>query len=231
MSRLREPDVIVLKPVEDDEQRFLMETSPDVFFLTDHYRGYPTILVRLSKVSRGQLEELVEECWRRLAGPKLLAQLGEGKGLRSKSATSNPSPKKRPSSKSGVSWQDIREMALSYPGMALYPPGDRDATQVRLGKKHLVFMSREPGAACLRPLDEVEQRMLMETQPETYFLTDHYRSWSCILIRLEYARPEELAALLEQCWRRIAPKTVVKAFDAEREMGSLPSRPKRVANK
>jgi hypothetical protein len=74
MSRLREPDVIVLRPIEDDEQRFLMETSPEVFFLTDHYRGYPTILVRLSKVSPGQLAELVDECWRRLATKKLLAE-------------------------------------------------------------------------------------------------------------------------------------------------------------
>lgn len=74
MSRLREPDVIVLKSVEDDEQRFLMETAPEAFFLTDHYRGYPTILVRLSKVQRGQLAELLDQCWRRLATKKLLAE-------------------------------------------------------------------------------------------------------------------------------------------------------------
>ena len=74
MARLREPDVMVLKPVYDDEQRFLMETSPAAFFLTDHYRGYPTILIRLSKVSRGQLAELVGESWRRLAGKRLLAE-------------------------------------------------------------------------------------------------------------------------------------------------------------
>jgi hypothetical protein len=74
MARLREPDVIVLTPVYEDEQRFLMETAPEAFFLTDHYRGYPAILIRLSKVQRGQLAELVEEAWRRLAGKKLLAE-------------------------------------------------------------------------------------------------------------------------------------------------------------
>jgi hypothetical protein len=31
MARLREPDVMVLKPIEDDEQQFLMGTQPDVF--------------------------------------------------------------------------------------------------------------------------------------------------------------------------------------------------------
>ena len=76
MARLREPDVMVLTPVYEDEQRFLMETSPETFFLTDHYRGYPAILIRLSKVRRGQLAELVEDAWRRLAGKKLLAEFG-----------------------------------------------------------------------------------------------------------------------------------------------------------
>ena len=50
LARLREDDVLVLKPVEDVEQQFLMSTVPDAFFLTDHYRGYPAILVRLSAV-------------------------------------------------------------------------------------------------------------------------------------------------------------------------------------
>jgi hypothetical protein len=76
MARLRNDDLdsMVLKPVEDDEQRFLMETQPDVFFLTPHYVGYPTILIRLSKVDRAQLEELVEQSWRRLATKAMLAQ-------------------------------------------------------------------------------------------------------------------------------------------------------------
>jgi hypothetical protein len=88
MARLRNEDLdtLVLKPVYDDEQRFLMETQPDVFFLTPHYVGYPTVLIRLSKVDRAQLEELVEQAWRRLATPKLLAE---------RDGTSAPEPKKR----------------------------------------------------------------------------------------------------------------------------------------
>jgi hypothetical protein len=76
MARLRDDDrdVLVLKPVYDDEQRFLMETQPDVFFLTHHYRGYPTILIRLSKVDRAHLRDLITESWRRLAPPKLVAE-------------------------------------------------------------------------------------------------------------------------------------------------------------
>jgi hypothetical protein len=74
MARLRpdDPDVLVLTKVEEDEQRFLMETQPDVFFTTDHYRGYPTLLIRLSRVDEEQLSELVEQSWRRLAPARLI---------------------------------------------------------------------------------------------------------------------------------------------------------------
>ena len=74
MARLREPDVMVLKPVEDDEQQFLMGTQPAVFFLTDHYRGYPAILIRLSKAQPDHVRELIEQSWRRLAPKKLLSE-------------------------------------------------------------------------------------------------------------------------------------------------------------
>ncbi len=227
MSRLREPDVMVLTPVHEDEQRFLMETSPVAFFLTDHYRGYPTILIRLSKVQRGQLAELIEESWRRLARPKLLAQLeGAASESKRKATKTKVTPAKKTATKKsagaksgpkhGLTWEVARDIALAYPGMATYPPNSPDATQVRLGKKHLIFMSREPGALCLRPLDEVEQRLLMETQPDTYFLTDHYLTWSCILIRLAKVQRADLAALIDQSWRRMAPKKAVAAYDASR---------------
>ena len=78
ISRLREDDVLVLKPVYDDEQQFLMGTQPEAFFLTDHYRGYTAILVRLSKVDPAELRRLVEQAWRELAPKKLVAEYDGG---------------------------------------------------------------------------------------------------------------------------------------------------------
>jgi hypothetical protein len=34
------------------------------FFTTDHYRGYPDVLVRLDKVDARELRELLTEAWR-----------------------------------------------------------------------------------------------------------------------------------------------------------------------
>jgi hypothetical protein len=57
-----------------DERDFRTRADPETFFTTDHYRGYPTVLVRLSKVRRQDLEELLVASWRRLASPRLQAQ-------------------------------------------------------------------------------------------------------------------------------------------------------------
>ncbi len=73
MARLREPDVMVLAPIDDMEMRFLMDTQPEVFFQTPHYVGHPTILIRLSKVDREELRPMIESCWRQLATRKMLA--------------------------------------------------------------------------------------------------------------------------------------------------------------
>jgi hypothetical protein len=45
----------------DDECDFRMKADPETFFITDHYRGYPTALIRLTKVSIGDLEEVLEQ--------------------------------------------------------------------------------------------------------------------------------------------------------------------------
>jgi hypothetical protein len=72
MARLRDPDVMVLKPVEDIEKQVLMDTQPQTFFITDHYRGWPTLLIRLSAAEPEQMRELLEAAWSRLASKSLL---------------------------------------------------------------------------------------------------------------------------------------------------------------
>lgn len=66
-------DVLVIGTGTLDDRDLLIERDPDVFFITDHYRGYPTVLVRLAKIDRRGLSALIERAWRRGATKKLLA--------------------------------------------------------------------------------------------------------------------------------------------------------------
>jgi len=47
-----------------EERDRLMAARPDVYYLTDHFRPYPGVLVRLSNVSRAELRELLAVAWR-----------------------------------------------------------------------------------------------------------------------------------------------------------------------
>ena len=49
-----------------------MAADPDTFYVTDHYVGYPYVLVRLASVRREDLARVLEDAWR-LAAPKKLA--------------------------------------------------------------------------------------------------------------------------------------------------------------
>ena len=61
---------LVLK-LDFESRDDLLKRNPKLFFTTDHYRGYPTVLVALERISDKQLARLLEDAWR-LAAPKSL---------------------------------------------------------------------------------------------------------------------------------------------------------------
>lgn len=68
MTRVREPGVLVLMCARD-EKEMLMEVNPEVYFETDHYKGWPAVLIRLPKISDRELQHRLENAWR-LQAPK-----------------------------------------------------------------------------------------------------------------------------------------------------------------
>jgi len=48
--------------------------DPKTYFVTDHYRGYPTVLVRLPRVRTAELRSLIDVAWRRIAPKRLMAE-------------------------------------------------------------------------------------------------------------------------------------------------------------
>lgn len=58
----QDPDKIVLKMPCDRREQF-MAAEPDTYFITDHYRDYPWILVSLSRVPADALPELLRAAY------------------------------------------------------------------------------------------------------------------------------------------------------------------------
>jgi hypothetical protein len=74
-KRPRQPRIDVLAvrcPASEKES--LLASDPEKFFTTDHYRGFPAILVRLDKVDDRELRELLTDAWRCQAPRKLVKE-------------------------------------------------------------------------------------------------------------------------------------------------------------
>jgi hypothetical protein len=58
-----EPSTLVVR-IGLAERAKLLEAKPSVFYVTDHYLNYPTVLVRLSRIDRNSLRDLLGMAWR-----------------------------------------------------------------------------------------------------------------------------------------------------------------------
>src|SRR5882724_5108855 len=58
-----EPDTLVVRAALEDRDT-LVEEAPETYYLTDYYRRYPLVLVRLSRVEPDAIHDLLTTSWR-----------------------------------------------------------------------------------------------------------------------------------------------------------------------
>jgi len=70
----RAPDgpVLAVRVADVGVKEALVADEPEVFFTMPHYDGFAAILVRLERISRPELDELVTEAWVLRAPKRLL---------------------------------------------------------------------------------------------------------------------------------------------------------------
>ncbi len=81
------------------------------------------------------------------------------------------------------------------------------------GKLIARLRSEAEGGLALR-CDFVERNLLLQADPDAFYVTDHYQDYPMVLINLACVRWDAMPGLLEAAWRMVATKTAVKAFDA-----------------
>jgi hypothetical protein len=63
INKAVEPNTLMIRmPIEQRDA--LIEEQPEVYYLKPHYEPYPCLLVRLSKVHRDALRDLLQGAWR-----------------------------------------------------------------------------------------------------------------------------------------------------------------------
>jgi hypothetical protein len=80
-----EENSIVLIVDSIDERDMLLEADPKTFFVTEHYRNYPSVLAYASKIDAKTLHGMLERRWRKIA-PKKLQQDSAAKPAKKKTA-------------------------------------------------------------------------------------------------------------------------------------------------
>ena len=69
--RVANPAVLAIRVASIAERDAMVSAEPTKFFTEPHYAGFPAVLVRLSDVTRRDLELLLKEGWRCMASSEL----------------------------------------------------------------------------------------------------------------------------------------------------------------
>jgi hypothetical protein len=58
MHHSAEPGTLVIR-VRADERQLMIDDAPETYYVTDYYSGHPVVLVRLARVDRNALRDLL----------------------------------------------------------------------------------------------------------------------------------------------------------------------------
>src|SRR5262249_29287263 len=111
-----------------------------------------------------------------------------------------------------ITFDTVRQIAFEFPGVEEGTTYGTPALKVR-GK--LFARLHQSGVCIVVRIHENERAMRMEADPHTYYITDHYANYPLMLVRLSSVYLDDLRVLLEESWRRVAPKRLIAEYDAE----------------
>jgi hypothetical protein len=84
----------------------------------------------------------------------------------------------------------------------------------KINGKFLTRLRRDDQSVVLMDVSFDEREMLMEAEPGTFHFTAHYKAYPCVLARIESLHPGSFRNFLERRFRKIAPRKLVKDYDA-----------------
>lgn len=126
-----------------------------------------------------------------------------------KKAPVKAKPKAKSAAKSrGLTEAQFKKIALGFPGTVEGSSYGKPA--ILVVKKFFTRLRSEDKSLTLYVGSIDEREMLMEADPATFHVTDHYQDYPIVLARLAGLDAATLQSMLERRWRQIAPKKLVK---------------------
>jgi hypothetical protein len=131
--------------------------------------------------------------------------------------------KSRGKPKRRLGWPRLKAMALKLglPGVDETVSWGEPTLKAH-GKLWVWWSPHEDAPVFKVPFEERE--FLLEAEPDTFFVTPHYKSYPLVLVRPEKLDLDWAKANLIKVWREQAPKRVLKAYDEASPRKASPQR-------
>lgn len=100
----------------------------------------------------------------------------------------------------------FNEIALSFPGA--HEKSSYGSPAIFILKKFFTRLRAEDASIVLKVGSIDERDMLLEADPATFHITDHYKNYPAVLARLDAIDAKSLKAMLAQRWETLYPKTL-----------------------
>ena len=95
-----------------------------------------------------------------------------------------------------MNFEDVRQIALTFPGSEEYIQFGRPA--LRVGKHFLASIAKiDKDTLVLKVPDPLDREIRLAANPALYYLTDHYASFDALLIRLPRSDENRVALSTE----------------------------------
>jgi len=114
--------------------------------------------------------------------------------------------------RSTINFDTVRTIALALPGVE-----DSTARGQLALKAHgkllacvATHRSAEPGSLVVK-VDLSDRAELLVTDPDVYYVTDHYVDYPSVLVRLSRVRPDALRGLLGMAYKYVTRRTVSRS--------------------
>ena len=120
-------------------------------------------------------------------------------------------PSKRAGKRATQTFESVRRIALALPGVEDALSYGTPGLKVK-GK--LVARLKEDGVIVVGVGTILERDWLIENDTAVFYITEHYRDYRAVLVRLSAVSETTLRELLTAAWRRVAPKALIADFDA-----------------
>ncbi len=110
-----------------------------------------------------------------------------------------------------VTEAQFRKIALSFP--EAHEKSSYGHPSIFIAKKFFTRLRKEDDSIVLIVGSIDEREMMIESDPRTFHITEHYRDYPSVLVRIGRINEKTLHGMLARRWRTIAPKNLIKTID------------------